>query len=132
MEVPAGEFEGVKRSVLSKMKKKKKKEKRSKEKWGASQRDWGISENEWCGRGLGGVVGRHVGTQKSDLDSPPPFLCVCMTDWDVTVCPIPKSDHRIKRYHKIKFSQSACIVWSEADHVWLIEINFDWLMIKIN
>ena len=32
MEVPAGEFEGVKRSVLSKMKKKKKKEKRSKEK----------------------------------------------------------------------------------------------------
>ena len=32
MEVPAGEFEGVKRSVLLKMKKKKKKEKRSKEK----------------------------------------------------------------------------------------------------
>ena len=32
MEVPAGEFEGVKRSVLPKMKKKKKKEKRSKEK----------------------------------------------------------------------------------------------------
>ena len=31
MEVPAGEFEGVKRSVLSKMKKKKKKEKRSRE-----------------------------------------------------------------------------------------------------
>ena len=29
MEVPAGEFEGVKRSVLPKMKKKKKKEKRS-------------------------------------------------------------------------------------------------------
>ena len=32
MEVLAEEFEGVKRSVLSKMKKKKKKEKRSKEK----------------------------------------------------------------------------------------------------
>ena len=31
MEVPAGEFEGVKRSVLPKMKKKKKKEKRSRE-----------------------------------------------------------------------------------------------------
>ena len=31
MEVPAGEFEGVKRSVLPKMKKKEKKEKRSKE-----------------------------------------------------------------------------------------------------
>ena len=41
-----------------------------------------------------------------------------------TVCPIPKSDRRIERYHEIKFSQSACIVWGEADHVWLIEINF--------
>ena len=31
MEVPTGEFEGVKRSLLPKMKKKKKKEKRSRE-----------------------------------------------------------------------------------------------------
>ena len=27
----------------------------------------------------------------------------------VTVCQIPKSDHRIERYYKIKFSWSACI-----------------------
>ena len=47
------------------------------------------------------------------------------------VCPIPKLDQRVERYHEIKFSQSACIVLGEADHVWLIEINFDWLMIKL-
>ena len=46
-----------------------------------------------------------------------------------TVCPVLKSDRRIERYHEIKF---ACIVWGEVDHVSLIEINFDWLMIKIN
>ena len=49
-----------------------------------------------------------------------------------TVCSIPKLDRRIERYHNIKFSWSTWIVWGEADHVWLIEINFDWLMIKIN
>ena len=49
-----------------------------------------------------------------------------------TVCPIPKSDRQIERYHEIKFSRPACIVWGETNHVWLIEINFDWLMIKIN
>ena len=49
-----------------------------------------------------------------------------------TVCLNPKLDHRNERYHEIKFSRSACIVWGETYHVWLIEINFDWLMIKIN
>ena len=49
MEVLAGEFEGVKRSIRQKMKKKKKKEKRSEEKWGAGQRDKEMSENEWWG-----------------------------------------------------------------------------------
>ena len=49
-----------------------------------------------------------------------------------TVCLIPKSDYLIERYHEIKFSRFAWIIWGEADHMWLIEINFDWLMIKIN
>ena len=43
------------------------------------------------------------------------------------VCPIPKSDRQIETYHEIKFSLFACVVWGEADHVWLIEISFDWL-----
>ena len=50
----------------------------------------------------------------------------------IIVCRISKSDRQIERYHEIKFSRSACIVWGETDHVWLIEINFNWLMIKIN
>ena len=50
----------------------------------------------------------------------------------VTVCPVSESDHQIERYRMIKFAQSTCIIWGEADHMWLIEINFDWLMIKIN
>ena len=33
-----------------------------------------------------------------------------------TVCPISKSDRRIERYHMIKFSQSACILfgWNQS------------------
>ena len=42
-------------------------------------------------------------------------------------CPIPKSNRQIERYHKIKCSRSTCIVWGEADRVWLIEINSNWL-----
>ena len=48
-----------------------------------------------------------------------------------TVFPVIKSNYRIERYLMIKFAQSACIVWGEANHVWLIEINFDGLMIKV-
>ena len=49
-----------------------------------------------------------------------------------TVCPFSKSDNQIERYHMIKFVWSTCIVWGEADQLRLIEINFAWLMIKIN
>ena len=48
------------------------------------------------------------------------------------VCMIPKSDLWIERYHEIKFSWSTCVDWGEIDHVLLIEINFDWLVLKIN
>ena len=34
-----------------------------------------------------------------------------------TVCPVPKSDCRIKRYRMIKFAWSTCSVWGEADHM---------------
>ena len=34
-----------------------------------------------------------------------------------TVFLVFKSDHRIERYRMIKFAQSTCIVWGEADHV---------------
>ena len=54
--------------------------------------------------------------------------------WDsnATICLASKSDCRIKRYYKIKFSQSACFHLDGTGHKWLNEINFDWLMIKIN
>ena len=54
--------------------------------------------------------------------------------WDsnATICLAFKLDCRIKRYHKIKFSRSACIHLDKTNHKWLNEINFDWLMIKIN
>ena len=48
------------------------------------------------------------------------------------VCMISKSDLWIERYHEIKFSWSTCVDWGEIDHVLLIEINFDWLVLKIN
>ena len=38
-----------------------------------------------------------------------------------TVCAVSKSDSRIERYCMIKFTRLACIVWGEADQVWLIE-----------
>ena len=34
-----------------------------------------------------------------------------------TVFPVIKSNYRIERYLMIKFAQSACIVWVEANHV---------------
>ena len=36
-----------------------------------------VGENEWWGVGLGG---RHVGTKKSDLTPPPPFLSLSLSD----------------------------------------------------
>ena len=48
-----------------------------------------------------------------------------------TMCLVSKSDCQIERYRMIKFAKSACIVRGEANHMWLIEINFDWLLIKL-
>ena len=49
------------------------------------------------------------------------FIAYSKNDLEIltilTVCRISKSDRRIERYHEIKFSQPACIVWGETDHM---------------
>ena len=45
----------------------------------------------------------------------------------VTVCPIPELEHRIERYQISSFHGLHALYGSEADHMWLIEINSNWL-----
>jgi len=48
-----------------------------------------------------------IAYHKNDLE----ILTIAM------ICPVLKSDHQIERYHKNKFSWSACIPLGDTDHV---------------